>query len=114
MKIKNYYKYQSQLALPFLETNEELIQGIFQALEQKLGLNRNSKQIFIDLGAGDGRIVLYCTLNYGIRSFGIEINEFLVKEINEKIKMVKKEKLYKKNVRQEVSCSNTGLENKNT
>ena len=59
MSKKNYDRFHSQLALPFLETNRELLKELFETLELKFGLKKQSKQQFIDLGSGDGRIMIY-------------------------------------------------------
>jgi SAM-dependent methyltransferase len=96
MKLGKNYIIHSELALPFLETPEDSIKLIFKTLEDKFGLKRDSKQKLIDLGCGDGRIVIYAGLNYGILSKGCEINSDLVKEALEKKKLFKKEKEYKK------------------
>jgi len=94
MKLRKNYTIQSELALPYLETPENHIKAIFNTLETGFGLIRNSKQKFIDLGSGDGRIVMYVGLNYGILSVGYEINPELVKEVLEHKKLLKKEKKY--------------------
>jgi hypothetical protein len=41
------------------------------------------KDFVIDLGSGDGRIVLTAAKVFGARGFGVDINEKLVKEANE-------------------------------
>ena len=41
------------------------------------------KDFVIDLGSGDGRIVLTAAKVFGARGFGVDINETLVKEANE-------------------------------
>ena len=41
------------------------------------------KDVVIDLGSGDGRIVLTAAKVFGARGFGVDINEKLVKEANE-------------------------------
>jgi len=41
----------------------------------------------IDLGSGDGRIVLTAAKVFGARGFGVDINEKLVKEANESAKL---------------------------
>ena len=93
----NYFdSFHSQLALPYLETHKELIQEIFKTLEQYFGLIKNSNQKLIDLGSGDGRIVIYSGLNFGIQSIGIEINEALIKESKDKIKSMKKDGAFNK------------------
>src|SRR5689334_6360672 len=41
------------------------------------------KDFVIDLGSGDGRIVLTAAKVFGARGFGVDINEKLVKEAND-------------------------------
>ena len=43
----------------------------------------NAKDFLIDLGSGDGRIVLTAAKVFGARGFGVEIKEDLVKRANE-------------------------------
>jgi len=86
------YEIHSQLALPFLETNQAYLKEVFQILELIFGLEKRSKQRLIDLGSGDGRVIIYSALNYGIKSVGIEINENLVGEANTNVKSVKEKK----------------------
>jgi SAM-dependent methyltransferase len=45
------------------------------------------KDFVIDLGSGDGRIVLTAAKVFGARGFGVDINEKLVKEANESAKL---------------------------
>ena len=45
------------------------------------------KDFVIDLGSGDGRIVLTAAKVFGARGFGVEIKEKLVKEANEAAKL---------------------------
>jgi hypothetical protein len=47
----------------------------------------NAKDFVIDLGSGDGRIVLTAAKVFGARGFGVDINEKLVKEANEAAKL---------------------------
>jgi SAM-dependent methyltransferase len=93
---KNFYSICSQLDLPFLETNHDFLKDIFESLEFKFGLKRNSNQRFIDLGCGDGRVNLYVALNYGIKSIGFEINPDLIQEAKKKIILLKNQKIYKR------------------
>ena len=97
-KYLDYIKFQSQLDLPFLETRNEDLGKIFNVLETKFKLIKNSKQSLIDLGSGNGVVVIFATLNYGIRSVGLEINENLVKESKDNINGLKilKNKLHPK------------------
>jgi len=92
------YKLHSQLALPFLETNLGYLGEIFNILELKFGLKKNSSQKFIDLGSGDGRIVIHVARNYCIRSIGIEINSNLINEAIEQVNSLKKKKMLKRRV----------------
>jgi len=93
---KNRENILSQLQLPFSETPLDLLEQIFQILQVKFGLTRNSNQKLIDLGAGNGQVIIYSALNYDIKSFGIEINGNLIIEAKQKVKMLKSEKKYKK------------------
>ena len=95
MKIKSNYKIYSLLDLPFQESNRNHIEEIFQILEQRFSLKRNSKQKLTDLGSGDGRIIIHAGLNYGILSVGYEINPDLIKEAKEHINLLKYENIYK-------------------
>lgn len=76
----------SQLELPFLETPPDLLEEIFHTLRDKFGLHKNSNQKLIDLGAGNGTVIIYSALNYNIESFGIEINPNLIEETKKRIK----------------------------
>jgi len=89
-KLKNFDKFYSQLDLPFLETDDKFLNEIFQTLELEFGLNRNSNQKLVDLGAGNGSIVIFSALYYGIKSYGIELDQSLMKEAKERIKSLKK------------------------
>lgn len=92
----NSYSLYSQIDLPYLETNESFIKDIFETLEIKFSLKRDSNQKFIDLGCGDGRVVIYATLHYGIQSTGVEINLNLIEEAKSKLKLLQTNKTYKK------------------
>jgi cyclopropane fatty-acyl-phospholipid synthase-like methyltransferase len=94
-KFETFEKFHSQLDLPFLETDVRFIEEIFQTLELEFGLEHNSKQKLIDLGAGNGSVVIYSALNYNIKSFGIEIDQHLKKEAENRIKSLKKDRFHK-------------------
>ena len=79
----------SQLELPFLETSPDLLEEIFHTLRDKFGLYKNSNQKLIDLGAGNGTVIIYSALNYNIESFGIEINPNLIDETKKRIRILK-------------------------
>jgi SAM-dependent methyltransferase len=82
----DYNEIQSQLALPYLSSREGVLKGIFNILESKFNLVKKSKQSFIDLGSGNGIVVIYSGINYSIESIGIEINKNLIKEARDLIK----------------------------
>jgi hypothetical protein len=71
-----YYKIAAQEDLPYLQTPFETIRSIFTYLEEKKILNGSNR--LIDLGAGDGRIIIYASEIHKIKSIGIEINKSLV------------------------------------
>ncbi|MHA2180204.1 MAG: class I SAM-dependent methyltransferase [Promethearchaeota archaeon] len=96
MNKKNFKKIQSQIDLPFQETKPLYLREIFKTLESKFDLRKNSKQFFIDLGSGNGQVIIYCALNYGIRSIGVEIDPILIKEAKNSIRLLKENNSSKK------------------
>ncbi|EAL67189.1 hypothetical protein DDB_G0280421 [Dictyostelium discoideum AX4] len=46
----------------------------------------DSDDVVLDLGCGDGRIVIYAAKHYGIRGIGLDINPELIKSANENAK----------------------------
>ncbi|TXT64370.1 MAG: hypothetical protein BAJALOKI3v1_220034 [Promethearchaeota archaeon] len=94
MKKEDFYSFNSQLSLPFLESDDSVFDRIFLILEERFNLREGSEQRFIDLGAGNGSIVIYCALNYNILSKGIEINPHLIEEAKERIEKLKKQQKY--------------------
>ncbi|MFX1292162.1 MAG: class I SAM-dependent methyltransferase [Promethearchaeota archaeon] len=89
---KEYDKFYSQIDLPFQETKRVYLKKIFKMLEREFGLRKNSKQNFIDLGSGNGQVIIYSAINYGIRSIGIEIDPILTEEAKESIRLLKEGK----------------------
>ena len=89
-------KFHSQLDLPYQETNHLLLRNIFITLEREFDLKKNSKQVFIDLGSGNGQVITYCAVNYGIKSIGIEIDPVLIEEAKMAIRSLKLDKGFKK------------------
>ncbi|MFX1374528.1 MAG: methyltransferase domain-containing protein [Promethearchaeota archaeon] len=98
MDYREIQKFRSQLDSPFLETNPIYLKAIFKTLEKEFALKKDSKQVFIDLGAGNGQIIIFSALNYGIKSIGIEIDPILINEAKNSIKSLKKQKTYKKSL----------------
>ena len=88
----------SQLELPFLETPPDLLEEIFHTLRDRFGLYKNSNQKLIDLGAGNGTIIIYSALNYNIESFGIEINPNLIDETKTRIRILKVKHNHKRSI----------------
>ncbi|MFX1468668.1 MAG: methyltransferase domain-containing protein [Promethearchaeota archaeon] len=95
-KQKIFDNFHSQLDLPFLETDEAFLKNIFETLRTNFNLTKKSNQIFIDLGSGNGSVVIYAALNYNIKSNGIEINQTLVREAKNRKKSLSKEGIYEK------------------
>ncbi|MFW9875605.1 MAG: class I SAM-dependent methyltransferase [Candidatus Thorarchaeota archaeon] len=94
--MKIFHKISSQVDLPFLETKQIHLRNIFKALKNHFGLINDSKQILIDLGSGNGQVIIYSAINYGIRSVGIEIDPTLIKETKKSVRLIKEEKRQKK------------------
>ncbi len=87
---REFEKFHSQLELPFLETNRKYLLEIFKTIENQFGLKKYSKQILIDLGSGNGQVVIFSVLNYGIKSVGIEIDPIQIREAKSTIKSLKR------------------------
>ncbi|MFX1478178.1 MAG: methyltransferase domain-containing protein [Promethearchaeota archaeon] len=96
MDNKNYEKIISQIDLPFSETNDKFLPAIFEILENNFGLKKDSKQSFIDLGSGNGQVMVFSALNYRIKTTGIEIDSNLIKEAKKTIYEFKKKKKFDK------------------
>ena len=107
--MKDYRKFISQLSLPYLGTPPEVIPSLFTALEERFNLKHNSSQKLIDLGSGNGRIIVYSAINYGIKSVGIEIDENLIEEAKETIKALKREKKITKKLIKLIEIRNEDL-----
>ena len=95
-RYQEYNRFQSQLDLPFLETPKQSLQELFQILELKFGLTKGSNQKLVDLGSGNGQVVIFSATNYHIKSIGVEINQELIKEANERINAKRNEPFVKK------------------
>lgn len=61
-----------KFCLPYIPATRQQIRNIFKALEDE-----NSKGRLLDIGSGDGRIVLKAAEN-GFKSYGVELNLWLV------------------------------------
>ncbi len=81
------WKIKTQEDLPFLPTPFDVIEAIFNFLKLKNLIRKSQK--FVDLGAGDGRVIVYATEHYGCSSLGIEINLELIESAKSLIKRKK-------------------------
>jgi len=93
-----YEKLKSQLELPFQTTEQNFLKVIFETLRKKFQLKVNSKQKLIDLGSGNGIVIIYSALYYKILSVGVEIDKNLIVEAKERITELKKRNLYKRSL----------------
>ena len=63
---------QESLTVPFITTPDEVVQRMLQLAETRPG------DLVVDLGSGDGRIVIAAAQKFGARGLGIEIDAGLV------------------------------------
>lgn len=63
--------------VPYVQTPPEIVERMLRMAEVTKG------DFLIDLGSGDGRIVLTAAKVFGARGFGVEIKDELVKKSNE-------------------------------
>lgn len=85
------WKVTAQEDLPYLPTPHEIVDLIFDVLNQKYNLHAG--QCLIDLGAGDGRFIICAAERYGLISTGIEINLKFIKLVQ---KIIHQKNLRKK------------------
>ena len=109
MKVRKQYELQAKLSLTFLSTSSEALSQIFFTLENRYDLKKGSNQKLIDLGAGNGIVIIFSALNYGLSSLGIEIDDTLINEINESIKILKKKKTYKSRILRKIDIKKGDL-----
>ncbi len=64
--------YSSLMGAPFVPTSKKRISEIFKKAKLKKG------EVFIELGSGDGRLIIYAAKQYQVHAIGIEINPLLV------------------------------------
>src|SRR5260370_15426026 len=62
---------------PYVPSTESVVSDMLRYADV------NANDFLIDLGSGDGRIVLTAAKVFGARGFGVEIKEDLVKRANE-------------------------------
>ncbi len=83
---KESWKIIAQSDLPYLPTPQDIIEKSFMFVDSNQHLKATRK--LIDLGSGDGRVIIHASEKYGMDTTGIEINRELIesttKKINEK------------------------------
>jgi len=75
-----YWKLIAQEDLPYLPTPKEAIEYVFEYLAKHYSLRPKMK--LIDLGAGDGRIVIYAAEMHQFQTLGVEINDSFIQAAN--------------------------------
>ena len=68
-----------QRLAPFVPSPAEIIERMLEAANLKRG------EIVVDLGCGDGRILITAVQKFGAKAVGVELNPKLVKEASEMI-----------------------------
>ena len=68
---------QKELDTPYVPTPPAVVDRMLELAQVKAG------ETVIDLGSGDGRIMIEAAKKYGARGFGVEIDPLLVKRSNE-------------------------------
>jgi hypothetical protein len=68
---------QKDLDTPYVPTPQVVVERMLELAQPKAG------ETVIDLGSGDGRIMIEAARKYGARGFGVEIDPLLVKRSNE-------------------------------
>lgn len=78
-----YWKMTAQQDLPYLPTPHEVIEHLFLYLSQENLIQKGQK--LVDLGAGDGRVIIHAAEKYDIDATGTEINRELIDTTNNQI-----------------------------
>lgn len=73
--------YLKNLDSPFVPTNQATVEAMLRIA------NVGSSDYLIDLGSGDGRILITAARNYGARGLGVDLDPQLVKESLENARM---------------------------
>lgn len=73
--------YLRNLDSPFVPTNQAAVEAMLRIA------NVGSTDYLIDLGSGDGRILITAARNYGARGFGVDLDPDLVRESLENARM---------------------------
>jgi hypothetical protein len=84
-----------RLDVPYVPTEQKTVEAMLDI--SKVGAN----DFVIDLGSGDGRIVVTAAKNYGAKGFGVDLNPQRIKEANEnaeRAQVTDKVKFYNQNL----------------
>ena len=81
---KESWKIKAQKDLPYLATPITVIESIFKFLKENNLIKKGQR--LVDLGAGDGRVIVYASEFYSLISLGLEINRYLIKTVESEIK----------------------------
>ena len=84
---KSSWKTVAQQDLPFLPTSMECIETTFAYLKKASLIS--PEMTVIDLGAGDGRVIVYTAEKFGLNSIGVEINRELIETAQKRIEDLK-------------------------
>lgn len=71
-----------ELDTPYVPTPQVVVNRMLELAKLKPG------ETVVDLGSGDGRIMITAAKEYGARGFGVEIDPYLVESSNEEAKRV--------------------------
>lgn len=67
-----YFLFCDLVGVPFVGTKKQFLDEIFKEIKLK------RKQTLVELGSGDGRVLIYASKKFGLKSIGYEINLILV------------------------------------
>ncbi len=73
----------AELSVPYVPTPQEVVERMLEIAKV------SSKDYLIDLGSGDGRIVITAAQKYGTRGFGVDLNPQRIVEANENARQEK-------------------------
>jgi hypothetical protein len=71
-----YWKTMAQQDLPYLPTPYEVVEQLFVELDRRQLLPNGIK--LVDLGSGDGRVIVYAADHFHVDATGVEINRELI------------------------------------
>uniref|UniRef100_A0A1B0GK74 Uncharacterized protein n=1 Tax=Lutzomyia longipalpis TaxID=7200 RepID=A0A1B0GK74_LUTLO len=66
-----------RICLPYVPATTAQVENVLSALQRAGNVPKGSKNLLLDIGSGDGRIVIAAARN-GYKSHGVELNRWLV------------------------------------